>query len=268
VGIWTSAFALDQDPAADTSPTFVATYTGSSAVSVRLPAAASTCSAAAVFFAVDGLSAADRAVIQQSAAVQARADLRLWPVNATASVPGVAILKGHASTVLAGTVTGDPSACSAGEHVSTPVAAVDDCWLARAEAGKPTPSGSALPAEDTSARFTKVSCDAQHTYEIYWAESLLPQRYVADTGAVAGGSPGKVPAAIWARQLAGSVCGARSAKIAYAHDVTAKDVFLEYQWPSKLSWPLATPTAWSRAQVVCLARWKDGKPSDRHLLHR
>jgi hypothetical protein len=64
------------------------------------------------------------------------------------------------------------------------------------------------------------------------------------------------------------VCLARRSSLRLASGVRLDDVFLELLWPSSLEYPPAGATGWSKAQVVCLARWKDGSTSDRHLLQR
>ena len=130
-----------------------------------------------------------------------------------------------------------------------------DCWLA--SAGK---AGSLVNDPDT--RFTKVSCNAPHTHEVYWVETLSPARYLEQRDGAGA------PASTWARKRADTLCATKRTAVSLAHDVSPKDIFLEFQWPSTLSYPPSPPTAWNQAQVVCLARWKDGKPSDRHLLHR
>jgi hypothetical protein len=253
IGIWTSRFNLDEDPTTDPAPTFVGSYTGRALISRLAPGNAS-CTAGALFFALDATQAAAR-TSAVTAARLARNDLARWPADRTPLVPGGAILAGRGSVVLVGTVMGDPTMCSPGGHVSHPLAAVRDCWLA----GVGTPGG---PVNDPDTRFTKVSCDAPHTHEVYWVETLSPTRYLAEAKRAA------IPASTWARKRAETLCSTERTAVSLAHDVSAKAIFLEFQWPSTLRYPPSPPTAWSQAQVVCLARWKDGKPSDRHLLHR
>jgi hypothetical protein len=219
-----------------------------------------------VYFSVDG-SGSKHPTAQQAAAASARADLHDWPADRSATVPTATILRGHPSVVLAGTVSGDPSGCTAGEQVSTPVAKVGDCWLALTDPPAPSPAAKPGPStaaalDDTGTRFAEISCNARHTHEVYWAEALDPQTYLA------AGGPGEQAASAWAKQRAADVCGKRQSAVSLAHDVTGKDILLEYQWPSALTWPPTATSSWTRAQVVCLAQWKDGKPSDRHLLHR
>ena len=260
LGVWLGRFSLDEDPSTDPAPTFVGSYTGR-ALAARLAAIGQPCGAGAVFFALDATSA-DARPAALTAARLARGDLSRWPADRAAVVPGGAILAGHGSVVLVGAVTGDPAGCSPGNHVSTPIAAVRDCWLG--VDGSPAAVGApaADPTTEPDTPFTKVSCDAPHTHEVYWVENLDPKRYLADT------DDARIAASTWARKRAETVCAARRGGIALAHDVAEKDIFLELQWPSTLTYPPTTTTSWSRAQVVCLARWKDGKPSSRHLLHR
>jgi hypothetical protein len=268
VGVWVGRFSLDGDPAEDPRSSFAGTYTGSRPLTLRLPAIGNPCTASAVYFTVDGMASSDTQA-QQAAASRARSDLHSWPADLVSAVPGGAILRGRPSVVLAGSVTGDPTACNPGEHVSTPIAAIKDCWLAgtTTPSGTVTPSGPAPPSamnggpsEDPRTRFTKVSCTAKHTHEVYWAESLSPQRYAAE-------EPGaKVAAATWARDRAASVCGTRSRAVVLAKGVDLDEVALEYQWPSTLTYPPSATSSWNRAQVVCLARWKDGKASDHRIL--
>jgi len=247
VGIWTSTFTLDQDAAADPTPRFVGLYTGSRPITARVPAVTGPCSASAVYFAVDADGADDTASAARAAGA-IRVDLATWPAGRTATVPASSILAGRASGVLAGTVTGDPSRCSPGENIATPQAAVGDCWLAAPDPG----SGSG---------FRRSGCTAAHTHEVYWAESLTPQAYEQQT-------KGRTePASAWARQRAVEVCQARRGSLRLAPGVRAADVALELLWPSGLEYPPATGTsAWSRAQVVCLARWQDGKAATRRIL--
>jgi hypothetical protein len=268
LGVWLARFSLDEDPSTDPAPAFVGGYTGK-ALAARIAVTAQPCAAGAVFFAVDA-TRADATAAALTAARLARGDLSHWPADRAAVVPGGAILAGRGSVVLVGTVTGDPSGCTPGNHVSTPIAAVRDCWLgvdgSPAATGTPAAGTSAgAPADPTSepdTPFTKVSCDAPHTHEVYWVENLDPKRYLADTEDTG------TAASTWARKRAETVCAAKGGSVDLAHDVAGKDIFLEFQWPSTLTYSPATTATWSRAQVVCLARWKDGKPSSRHLLHR
>jgi hypothetical protein len=253
IGIWSARYNLDEDPTTDPAPVFVGSYTGR-ALTGKLTAATASCGAGALFFALDATQPAAKSSAVTAARL-ARNDLARWPPDRTPVVPGGAILAGRGSVVLVGTVTGDPSMCSPGGHVSHPLAAIGDCWLA----GAATAGG---PANDPDTRFTKVSCNAQHTHEVYWVETLSPARYREETEGAA------TPASTWARKRADTLCATKRTAIYLSHDVTAKDIFLEFQWPSTLRYPPSPPNAWAQAQVVCLARWKDGKPSDRHLLHR
>jgi hypothetical protein len=254
IGIWVARFRLDEDPTTDPAPTFVGSYSGR-ALALKLAAGTQSCSAGALLFALDAPLATAKASAVTAARL-ARNDLARWPADRTPTVPGGAILAGRGSVVLVGTVTGDPAMCSPGGHVSHPLAAVGDCWLASTvKAGGPV-------SHDPDTRFTKVSCNAPHTHEVYWVETLSPTRYRQETERAAA------PASSWARKRADTLCAAKRTAISLAHDVAAKDIFLEFQWPSTLRYPPSPPTAWTQAQVVCLARWKDGKPSDRHLLHR
>ena len=261
VGVWVGRFSLDEDPSTDPAPSFVGSYTGR-ALAARLSAVAQPCGAGAVFFAVDATEAEAKPAALTDSRL-ARGDLSRWPANRSAVVPGGAILAGRGSVVLVGAVTGDPASCSPGNHVSTPIAAVRDCWLGAAgPSGTPSGTPSGDPAGDPDTRFTKVSCDAPHTHEVYWVETLDPKRYLAD----ADDAP--MAASTWARKRADTVCATKRDTINLTHDVSEKDIFLEFQWPSTLSYPPTATSSWARAQVVCLARWIDGEPSSRHLLHR
>jgi hypothetical protein len=243
VGVWVSTFTLDEDAATDPTPRFVAAYTGAAALTAKLPAVTGRCAAAAVYFSVDAAEAAQTSAAA-SAAAAVRGDLAYWPASTGPTVPGAPILAGRASGVLAATVVGDPSRCSPGESVATPFAAVGDCWLA------------------AGAGFRTTTCGVQHTHEVYWVESLTTKAYLAQNPTQ------QVSASAWARQRAGEVCAARRSSLNLAHDVTMADVYLEYLWPSALDYPPTGPAGWSKAQIVCLARWQDGRPSSRHLLHR
>jgi hypothetical protein len=246
VGVWLSSFTLNEDPAADPTPRYVGGYTGAAALSARLPSVGGSCTASAVFFSLAAQDKDDTSAAGNTAA-QARSDLAYWPSGQSAIVPAGAILQGRTSVLLAASVSGDPARCSLGEDVATPVAAVKDCWIS-----VPGTSGSS---------FRKTSCNAQHTHEVYWAESLLPQQYAAQ--ALAQG----ISPSAWAHKRADDVCVAKRDTIALTHDVRQSDIALEFLWPSGLAYP-PTGAGWAHSQVVCLARWKDGKPSDRHLLHR
>jgi hypothetical protein len=184
-----------------------------------------------------------------------RADLLYWPANQSATVPGAVILQGRASGVLAAAIGGDPGVCSPGPSLASPTAAVGDCWIAG-----PTPP----PAAGTAGQggFRKTTCGAPHTHEVYWAENLTAQAYLQDRT-----SPQETASA-WARRQANAVCVARRTALRLAGDVGTPDVALELLWPSALSYPPASPSAWSKAQAVCLVRWKDDRASDRHILHR
>jgi hypothetical protein len=247
VGVWVSSFTLNEDSAGDPTPRFLGRYTGAKALSARLSSVSGTCTAAAVYFSVTAGDADDTSAAATTA-VQARADLAYWPAGQQSTVPTGAILRGRVSVLLAGSVSGDPSRCSPGEDVSTPVAAAGDCWLA-AGGGSGT-------------KFTSTSCDAAHTHEVYWAETLLPQLYAQQ------GKPQGISPSAWARNRADDVCAAKRGAIALAHDVRMSDIALEFLWPSGLDYPPDPADGWAHAQLVCLARWQDGKPSDRHLLHR
>jgi hypothetical protein len=259
VGLWVSDFALDQVSGTDPVPRFVGAYTGEERLTARLPRVGGGCAAAAVFFAVDALreADADRAV-EVSAAV--RSDLGSWPADRTATVPAASILQGRPSAVLVASVVGDPGTCSPEENVETPFAQVGDCWLAAHEASSSTPSATAVQAAAEGAGFRQTACSGLHTHEVYWAESIEPDQYRQDTG-------GQEPAAsAWARQRATEVCSEQRHVIRYATGVHAADVFLELLWPSGLTYPPGETSDWSKAQIVCLARWADGRTSDRALL--
>jgi hypothetical protein len=263
VGIWAASFRLDNDPGTDPLPRFGAPYTGRRPLAVRLPSASSPCSAAAVFFTVDADEATDRAAARR-AAVQVRAELASWPTNATAFVPGGSILRGRSSAVLAGSVVGDPSGCSPGESVDSPFARVGDCWTALPAGtgtGPSAPAGGGAASNGTT-RFRRTTCSEQHTHEVYWADRLMPKQYVAE------GQPAGLAAAVWARKRADEVCAKQSASIALARGVSRNAIFLEYLWPATLSYPPTGAAGWSRAQVVCLARWKNGQAATRQLLTR
>jgi hypothetical protein len=261
VGVWAGRFSLDSDPALDPAPQFGTAYTGSRPLAVRLPATTGRCTASAVFFTVDASTGgeASRGAVTRAAS-QVRTDLRGWPTGSIRVVPGGSILRGRSSTVLAATVVGDPSACTPGESVSIPVAAVGDCWTALPQAAG-TASSTATVADDAT-RFRRTTCGEAHTHEVYWAESLTPKKYLAT------GKPAGLGAAAWARRRAGELCAERSTSIELADDVTRADIYLEYLWPGALSYPPRPATAWAKAQVVCLARWKDAHASTRHLLHQ
>ena len=246
VGVWVSSFTLDQDPTEDPTPRFAGRYTGAQALSARLPAVAGHCSAAAVYFAVDA-DEAQQANRASTVAETVRSDLATWPGNQAATVPAAAILRGHASGVLVAAVAEDPSRCSPGENVATPQAAVGDCWLAGAD-----PSGSG---------FRRSACTAAHTHEVYWAEGLTQRAYEQQA------PDRRPPAAAWARQRAVDVCQARRTSLRLAPGVRQADIALELLWPSTLEYPPAAgSTSWSKAQVVCLARWQDGKATARRIL--
>lgn len=262
VGLWISRFTLDSDPTLDPAPQFGARYTGARQLAVRIPPVTGRCAAAAVFFTVDADDASDGTAASR-AADDVRDQLAAWPAASTGVVPGGGILRGRASPVLAGTVVGDPAACSPGESVSSPVAAAGDCWTALPDAGaSPSPSATAAAVADGATRFRRTTCGEAHTHEVYWAASLTTAQYLAE-----GRSAG-LAAAAWARKRADSECARRSTDLDLAHDVTRGDIFLEFLWPATLSYPPTGPTGWSKAQIVCLARWQDGRASNRHLLHR
>jgi hypothetical protein len=261
VGVWAGRFSLDSDPALDPAPQFGTAYTGARQLAVRLPATTGRCTASAVFFTVDATSnsTGDRAAALRAAA-QVRTDLSGWPAGSTRVVPGGGILRGRTSPVLAATVVGNPAACSPGESVSIPVAAVGDCWTAL-----PQVTGAASPTAtvaDGATRFRRTTCGEAHTHEVYWAERLTTRTYLTE------GKPAGLGAAAWARKRAGEVCAERSTTLDLADDVTRGDIYLEYLWPGALTYPPPTATVWAKAQIVCLARWQDAKASTRHLLHR
>ena len=255
IGLWVARFGLDEDPVTDPAPTFVADYTGQP-LTAQMAVSQQPCAASALFFALDATGAADLSQAVTAARL-ARDDLAKWPAEGSPTVPGGSILAGHGSVILAGSVGGDPSSCSPGSTVSYPFANAGDCWLASPDP-VPVPDAEA----EANIRFTKVSCNAQHTHEVYWVQALSPTEYVQDT------KHHTLPASTWARERADAVCTAKGAAIELAHDVAPKDILLEFQWPSTLTYPPSPPTAWDRAQVVCLARWQDGKPSSRQLLRR
>lgn len=262
VGIWAARFLLESDPALDSPPQFGAAYTGARQLAVRLPVTSARCTAAAVFFAVDADDQQD-AIAAARTAVQVRADLASWPAGATALVPGGGILRGRSSAVLAATVVGDPAACSPGESVSSPFAAVGDCWTSLPDApGSASTSATASAAAGDSTRFRRTTCTEQHTHEVYWAEALTTQQFLAE------GQPAGLGAAAWARKRAGEVCVTRSTALTLDDDVKRADVFLEYLWPATLAYPPSGSAGWSKAQVVCLARWTDGRTSTRRILNR
>lgn len=261
VGVWAGTFTLDADPALDPTPRFGARYTGERQLAIRLPAPAGRCGASAVFFSLDADGAGDAGAAALAAA-SVRADLAGWPPGAADLVPGGVILRGRSSAVLAASVVGDPSRCSPGESVSSPVAAAGDCWTAL-PSDRPAGAGTPAAGADGSAtRFRRTTCGEPHTHEVYWAEGLTTAQYLAT------GKPARLGAAAWARKRADSVCATRGTSIDLTHDVRRSDLFLEYLWPATLTYPPAAGDAWSKAQVVCLARWQDGKASNRHILHR
>jgi hypothetical protein len=257
VGVWVAGFVLDEAAAGDPAPRFAGRYTGAQPLSVRLPAATGRCGAAAVYFAGDADNGGDTGAA--TAAAQAvRTDLGYWPAGLPATVPGGAILQGRESGVLAATVAGDPSRCSPGESVSTPFAAVGDCWQ---------PGSAASPSAGATARpggtgFRKTPCTTPHTHEVYWAETLSPQTYRTQTQAQGQATS----ASAWAHKRAGDVCVARRSSLRLAADVRQTDVFLELLWPSKLEYPPPGAAGWSKAQIVCLVRWKDSRTSPKQLL--
>jgi hypothetical protein len=255
VGVWTGTFVLDEDGAGDPAPRFAGRYTGAAALTARLPAAGGRCGAAAVFFSVEAGDAA-RTAEAGTARQAVRTDLAYWPTGQSATVPAGVILQGRASTVLAATVAGDPSRCSPGESVATPFAAVGDCWLP----GRSSGGGASEPAGGTG--FRKTVCTGAHTHEVYWAETLTPQNYRAQTQGQ------NVSASAWAHKRASDVCAARGAGLRLADDVRSTDVFLELLWPSSLSYPPGGASGWSKAQIVCLVRWKDSRSSAQQLLRR
>lgn len=257
IGLWAARFTLDSDPTLDPAPQFEARYTGARQLAVRIPPASGRCAASAVFFTVDADAASGQAAALRAAA-EVRAQLASWPARSTGVVPGGGILRGRSSSVLAATVVGNPATCSPGESVSTPTAAVGDCWTALPDSG--SPAGTAVAADAT--RFRRTTCGEPHTHEVYWAENLTAQGYLA------GGKPAGLGAAAWARRRADAECARRSTHLELTRDVTRGDIFLEFLWPATLSYPPTGPTGWSKAQIVCLARWQDGRVSDRHLLHR
>jgi hypothetical protein len=259
VAVWAARFSLDSDPSLDPTPQFGATYTGASQLAVRLPATTGRCTASAVFFTRDAADASAKEAAARTA-TEVRGELADWPEGSTAVVPGGTILKGRASAVLAATVVGDPTGCSPGNAVSIPLAAVGDCWTALPSTnGTGTPTGTVA---DGATRFRRTTCGEPHTHEVYWAEGLTTTTYLA------AGKPAGLGAAAWARRHAGEVCSEKSTTLELADDVTRADLYLEYLWPGALTYPPATATSWSKAQVVCLARWQDAKASSRHLLHR
>jgi hypothetical protein len=254
IGVWIARFTLDSDPALDPAPVFGARYTGQRPLAVRIPSTAGRCSAAAVFFTPDAVTGT-----AATGATEVRTELARWPANSTAVVPGGPILRGQSSPVLAATIVGDPTGCSPGESVSTPVAVKGDCWTALPPAGATsTPTAVAQGAT----RFRRTTCGDQHTHEVYWAEELTTKEYLAE-GKVAGRT-----ASVWARRRADLVCARRSTDLELTHDVARKDIFLELLWPATLTYPPPSAQGWAKAQVVCLVRWQDGKSSNRHLLHR
>jgi len=263
VGVWAARFTLDSDPTLDPAPQFGARYTGARPLAVRIPAASGRCTAAAVFFTtVDTADSTGRDAASRAAA-EVRAQLSNWPASSTGVVPGGDILRGRTSAVLAATVVGNPADCSPGESVSSPAAAVDDCWTALPSSGSLTAAATAsASASDGATRFRRTTCGEPHTHEVYWAETLTPREYLEE------GKPAGLGAAVWARKRADAECGRRSTGLALAHDVARGDIFLEFLWPATLSYPPTGSGGWSKAQIVCLARWQDGKASDRHLLHR
>ncbi|MDQ1286882.1 MAG: hypothetical protein QG622_447 [Actinomycetota bacterium] len=263
IGLWAATFTLDGDPALDLVPQFGARYTGAQQLAVRLPAVTGHCAAAAVFFAVDAPAVVPAGAAAGTAS-RVREDLAGWPADSRGLVPGGGILQGRSSAVLAGSVVGNPSECSPGESVSSPVAAVNDCWTAVPATGA---GGAVSPAAagtvDSATRFRRATCTAPHTHEVYWAENLAPAQYLAD------GGPGEAgAAAAWARLRAEKACARRSSVVDLAGDVNRTEVFLELLWPSTLSYPPPSATGWAKAQIVCLARWKNGTSSVRQILHR
>ena len=246
VGVWVSSFTLDEDAASDPTPRFAGRYTGSGALTARLPEVTGRCSAAAVYYAVDA-DTADGTARAAVAATAVRDDLVMWPAGEAATVPTAAVLQGRPSGVLVATVTGDPSRCSPGDNVATPQATVGDCWLAA--------------PDSPGTGFRRTACTAPHTHEVYWAESLTPQEYLAQTRGRAR------TASTWARQRALDVCQARRGALRLAPGVGQADVALEVLWPSDLEYPPAagSPT-WARAQVVCLARRQDGRSGTQRIL--
>lgn len=250
IGLWAATFALDGDPTVDPLPQFGARYTGARQLAVRLPSVAVRCTAAAVFFSPDADTSGEAQTAAATAA-RVRSDLGSWPADAKQLVPGGAILQGRSSPLLAASVVGDPSGCSPGESVASPIAAAGDCWTA-------VPAGAAA----SSTRFRRTTCIEPHTHEVYWAAALRTEDYLAQ------GQPAGLGAAAWARSQAEKVCADRSDNVTLATGVDRARVFLELLWPATLSYPPTGTNGWSKAQLVCLARWKDGKASTQQLLRR
>jgi hypothetical protein len=259
VGVWVSSFALDGDAAADPTPQFAGPYTGTRQLAAKLPPVGSSCSAAAVYFSAEA-NDAQQTGLAAKAALAVRTDLIYWPAGQRATVPGAMILQGRPSGVLAAAVGGDPARCSPGPSLASPTAALGDCWLA-APAAAGIPAAGSPGTASAQSGFRKTTCGAQHTHEVYWVEGVTPQDYLQHRA-----SPAE-SASSWARRRANEVCVARRSALRLAADVSTADVFLELLWPSTLDYPPAG-AGWSKAQIVCLVRWKDGKPSDRHILHR
>ena len=269
VGVWVSTFALDEDAAADPAPRFVGAYTGSGVLSARLPETRARCTASAVWFDV----AATTASPAPGGAADVRGDLAAWPADRPPTVPAATILRGRPSPVLAARVSGDPATCSPGQNVATPVAAVGDCW---STTGSPsvTPSASSPSASSPSASsisgpsattsdvqatgFRATACGAPHTHEVFWAEDLDPRAYQQQS------ATRPQPAAAWARGRAQQVCQDRRGSLRLAAGNRPGDVQLEVVWPAELQAP--TAAGWPKAQVVCLARWRDGRTTATRLL--
>jgi len=264
VGVWVSTFALDEDAAADPAPRFVGAYTGSAVLSAQLPGTPARCTASAVWFDATATTAS-----RAPAAADVRVDLAGWPADRAPTVPAAAILRGRPSPVLVARVSGDPAKCSPGQNVATPVAAVGDCWLASSAPPAPS-SSSARPSAGPSAGpsasvaglqatgFRATACSEPHSHEVFWAENLDPKAYQQQSA--------KQPqsAAAWARGRAQQVCQERRGSLRLAAGNRAADAQLEVLWPADLQAP--TAAGWPKAQVVCLARWRDGRTTATRLL--
>lgn len=142
------------------------------------------------------------------------------------------------------TPTPDPSGTGPADEVTTPTAAVKDCWR----------------RGDGRVEFVKAACTSGHTAEVYAVRNLAFADYAAAK------HPAKETPDVWVNRMGQVLCPKKYTPKLLAKGVKDADVAFSYVVPKGLG-PTADGDGWDdHPQIVCLVELDHDRMTPRRLL--